>query len=434
MTLARYVNSFDVGGMNPTLEAMYGAHEVNVQRQRYLRVLRRMERWTNCDDVVLVTAPGRTELGGNHTDHNQGIVLAAAVHLDCIAVATATNRNVIRIMSEGFAETIEVDLDDLNPRVAEEGTTHALVRGILHGFQTAGYAMGPFDACVACDVPVGTGLSSSAAFEICIGRILSHLFNQGEVPAMALARIGQQAENEYFGKPCGLMDQMACAVQGVVSIDFGDPASPAVMPVDADISASGYELVVVDTGGSHVDLTPDYAAIPAEMQRAAQVFGQQFARGLTVAQVLESVSKIRAVAGDRGVLRLIHFIEESDRAVRQAESLSQHDMATFLRLVRESGDSSWRLLQNCISSERPLQQSIPLALTVTERFLGSNGAWRIQGGGFAGTIQAYVPKERLEEYVQFMSTVFGKGAVVPLRLRFPGFECVQTGLATSCKR
>ncbi|QGY41976.1 galactokinase [Pseudodesulfovibrio cashew] len=383
-----------------------------------------MAEWRGTGPAVLVSAPGRTELGGNHTDHNHGVVLAAAVSFDCLAVARASEGNRIRVKSEGFGGTIEVDCADTAPRKTEEGTPEALIRGVVHGFAQAGHVVGGFDACVSGGVPMGVGLSSSAAFEVCMGQVLNQLFNEGRVTPLELARFGQQAENVHFGKPCGLMDQLACAAQGVLSIDFADPASPVTRQVDFDFGATDYQLAVVDTGGSHADLTPEYAAIPAEMGRAARVLGQETARGLTVAQVLDAAPTIRREAGDRALLRLLHFIEESDRAQAQAEALAQGDMTAFLRLVLASGDSSWRLLQNCVSTIRPEEQPIPLALTLTERFLGGNGAWRIQGGGFAGTIQAYVPRDRFPDYQAYMEAVFGLGAVLPLRVRRPGLDLI----------
>ncbi|MBI9079990.1 MAG: galactokinase [Pseudodesulfovibrio sp.] len=392
-----------------------------------MNLFRRMESWSVGTRAVLVSAPGRTELGGNHTDHNNGVVLAAAVHLDCLAVASPTDGNGIRIRSEGFAESIEIELDDLSPRKGEEGTSAALVRGVAHGFREAGHGIAPFDACLAGDVPMGSGLSSSAAFEVCIGQIFNQLFNDGRVLPIELARIGRMAENVYFGKPCGFMDQITCAMQGVLSIDFQDQSEPLVQEIEFDFADSGYQLAVVDTGGSHADLTPEYAAIPDEMKRASRLFGQEMARGLTLQQVLDKASEIRREVGDRPLLRLIHFIEENERAIHQAAALRSGDMEQYLDMVNASGESSWRLLQNCISTTNFMEQGIPLALTLTERFLQGKGAWRIQGGGFAGTIQAYVPNDRFEAYQTFMDGLFGPGSVLPLQVRKPGNDCICPG-------
>ena len=422
---ALFLQALERGGFDSLLIELYGESSMPVQRQRYRSLIARFEKWAGEGPVALVSVPGRTELGGNHTDHNHGVVLAAGVHFDCLAVARPVESSAIRIRSEGFPNIIEVDVSDIAPRVEEEGSSTALVRGVVAGFVAHGWTVGGFDACVSGDVPVGAGLSSSAAFEVCVGQILNQIFCDGERTPLELAAVGREAENEYFGKPCGFMDQLACATQGILSIDFMTPETPKVREIDFDIDATGYQLVVVDTGGSHADLTPDYAAIPDEMFRAAQALGRDVARGLTVRQVMDNTSAIRRAAGDRGVLRLIHFIEESDRAEAQADALANGDMERFLGLVNRSGDSSWRLLQNCFSPTNPLEQGIPLALTLTERFLDGKGAWRIQGGGFAGTVQAYVPNDMVAAYKEFMTGVFGKGAVLPLYIRKPGLDRIR---------
>ncbi|MBG0788960.1 MAG: galactokinase [Desulfovibrionaceae bacterium] len=425
--LDEWLDAVDGGRLDATLAELYGEGQATDQRRRYRSLLARLGEGAGDRECVLVTTPGRTELGGNHTDHNNGVVLAAGVHFDILAAAAPTGDGVIRVRSEGFPETVAVRLDELSPRKGEAGTPAALVRGVAAGFADRGWAVGGFDACVAGEVPLGAGLSSSAAFEVCMGQVLNQLYNGGQRTPLELAVVGRAAENTYFGKPCGLMDQLACAAQGILSIDFADPEAPAVRQVDFDFAATDYRLVVVDTGGSHADLTPEYAAIPVEMERAAKVLGRDKARGLTVARVLDNAARIREEAGDRALLRLVHFIEETDRAVQQAEALDRGDMARYLDLVRQSGDSCWRLNQNCISTTDYLDQPIPVALALTERFLGGDGAWRIQGGGFAGTIQAYVPKERVDAYAAYMEGVFGRGAVMPVRIRRPGFDVLRPG-------
>lgn len=425
MLPVRYLHALDSGNLDRQLTELYGQEALPVQRLRYRNLLLRLEKKTSGLPIVLVSVPGRTELGGNHTDHNHGVVLAAGIHYDCLAGACATGEATVRVKSEGFPGVTELDVNDLAPRSEEEGTTAALIRGVLAGFVKRGWAVGGFDACVSGDVPVGAGLSSSAAFEVCMGQVLNQLFNNGERTPLELATVAREAENVHFGKPCGFMDQLACAAQGVLSIDFNHPDTPGIRPVEFDPEVVGFKLVVVDTGGSHADLTPEYAAIPAEMERAAQVLGQDKARGLSVRQVLDNAAEIRQKAGDRAVLRLIHFIEENERAIMQADALERGDVIRFLELVNASGDSSWRLLQNCISTTNFLEQGIPLALTLTERFFEGQGAWRIQGGGFAGTIQAYVPLHRVEPYREYMETVFGQGAVLPLRIRKPGLDVIR---------
>ena len=420
------LDAVDGGRFDTALAALYG-EDVAGQRGRYRGLLSGLKEWVGDRECLLVSTPGRTELGGNHTDHNHGVVLAAGVHCDILAAVVPTDSRIIRVRSNGFEGTVEIEADDLAPRTGEVGSTAALVRGVAAGFAARGWAVGGFDACVDGEVPLGVGLSSSAAFEVCMGQVLNQLYNNGGCTPLELATVGRAAENTYFGKPCGLMDQLACAAQGILSIDFGFPDAPVTREIDFDFAATGYRLVVVDTGGSHADLTPEYAAIPEEMERAARVLGQDKARGLTVKQVLDNAARIRREAGDRPLLRLLHFIEESDRAASQAEALSSGDMARYLDLVRESGDSCWRLNQNCISTADYLDQPIPAALVLTERFLGGEGAWRIQGGGFAGTIQAYVPEERLDGYREYMESVFGRGAVLPLRVRRPGLDVVLPG-------
>lgn len=427
-SLSAYINGLRSGRLDAVLTELYGEEGLSVQRQRYGMLLSRMEQWVGDSAAVLVTAPGRTELGGNHTDHNSGVVLAAAVSFDCVGIGSPREDAFIRIKSEGFAEVIQLNLETLDPQEDEIGSSAALIRGVADSLKRSGFAIGGFDACISGEVPVGSGLSSSAAFEVCIGQLFNQLFNDGSIPPVELARAGRRAENLHFGKPCGFMDQIACAVQGVLSIDFKDQDNPAIKQVVMDLESSGYQLCVVDTGGDHADLTPEYAAIPDEMTAAAKVLGQETARGLTIKQVLASAADIRAKAGDRALLRLIHFIEENERAIDQARVLESGELFHYFKLVAASGDSSWRLLQNCSSITHPGEQPITVALTLTELLLGQKGAWRVQGGGFAGTIQAYVPEERFEEYKAYMESIFGPYTVVPLRIRKPGYELIMPEL------
>jgi galactokinase len=368
--------------------------------------------------LTLVSSPGRTELGGNHTDHNHGRVLAGAVHLDCLAAFTRSGNQVVTIHSHGFAKPIVVDLSDTQPHEKEQGTPQALVRGVAHAMKQFGYEIEGFDACVHSTVPLGTGLSSSAAFGVLMARIFNEMAGRS-ASTLELARAARRAENIHFGKPCGFMDQMTCAFMGIVGIDFADPDNPALQQVDFDLSGTGYTLAVVDTGGSHADLTPDYAAIREEMTGAAKVLGFEAARGIKWKQLLAHAADIRAELGDRAVLRLLHFIEEDRRATAMAALLRQGDMREYLRLVTASGQSSCDLLQNCYSPETPAKQPIPLALALTQRLLGERGGWRVQGGGFAGTIQVYVPEENFADYSEAMVRIFGPGCVLALRIRKP---------------
>ena len=429
MTLHQYAEALDSGRLDRQLARWYGPEEAASQRKRYSGLLSGLEAQFGGGAAVLVSAPGRTELGGNHTDHNRGRVLAAAVHLDLAAAASPRSDSWVNIRSEGFSDLIRVDLSDLCPLDEEKGLPESLVRGVTAGVVRSGLRVGGFNACVRGAVPMGAGLSTSAAFEILIGAIFNHLFNDGALDEVTAARIGQAAETGYFGKPCGLMDQLASAVGGLLHLDFEDPERPEIERIEADFEGSGYRLVVVDTGGSHEDLTPDYAAIPLEMGAVAAWFGRDALRGLSVWDLLNEAGPLRGKAGDRAVLRALHFIEENDRVRDQAAALRQGRLADFLRLASASGDSSWRLLQNCVGSADPSDQRIPLALAMTERFLEGDGACRIHGGGFAGTIQAYIPAGRLEDYQRLMGRVFGLEAVIPLRIRPAGGSLLALGEA-----
>ena len=407
------------GRWDGRLEAWYGAEGVEPGRERIALLLGEMHRRFGDKEVLVLGAPGRTELGGNHTDHNNGRVLAAAVHLDCLAVVAPRPDARAVIHSQGFARAIELVLDDLAPRKEEQGTPEAIVRGVAAGLAKAGVAPGGFEACVGATVPVGSGLSSSAAFEVLMAATLDHLHGRGATTPQDLALVAKAAENEYFGKPCGFMDQLASAEQGVLRMDFREPGVPEVARLDADMERLGHKLVVVTTGGSHADLTEEYAAIPREMLRVAALLGKRNARQLDWKEVLDDLPRIRREAGDRAVLRVLHFLEENERVLAMAEALVQGRADEYLRLVRASGDSSWRLLQNCVLRTDPAHQPIPLALTLSRRLLEDTGAWRVHGGGFAGTIQAYVPGERFKAYVRGMEQVFGPGAVIELRIRRP---------------
>lgn len=401
------------------LRRLYQAEDEEWQRERMISLLHRHHRRFGAERMLLVSAPGRTELGGNHTDHQHGRVLAAAVHLDCLAAAAPNGTGRIHFSGDGSDAEIVVDGTDTRPKPEEEGTPRALVRGVVAGFRERGLETGGFDACLHATVRPGTGLSSSAAFSVLTGEICNLLFNGNRLGPLDLALIAQSAENGYFGKPCGLMDQLACAAGRILHIDFNDPVQPGIEVIDSSPFTSRYCLAVVDTGGSHSGLTDEYAAIPEEMSRAALALGQPFARGLAIAQACAGLPQLRRQAGDRAILRLFHFIRENDRVMAMAEALRAGDTGAYLQLVQDSGDSSWRLLQNCTSRASSQEQGVALALALTEMFL-ADGAWRVHGGGFAGTIQVYVPRERFEAYRQYMEGVFGRGCVIELQVGRPG--------------
>lgn len=363
------------------------------------------------------STPGRTEIGGNHTDHNHGRVLAASVNLDSIAVAAAVAADEIVIDSVGYAP-FRVELADLEIHPDEKGTTTALIRGIAARFQQLGFRLGGFHAAVASDVLPGSGLSSSASIEVLIGSMLNFLYNAGKIAPETLALIGQYAENHYFGKPCGLMDQMACAVGGIITIDFNNPAQAIVRRVDFDFAAENYRLLVVDTGGNHADLTDDYAAVPHEMRLVAAEFGKTVCRELSLNELLPRLKSLREKVGDRALLRALHFLGENERVDSQVQALEQGDFSRFLALVRDSGNSSFKWLQNVYTVKNVREQGVTLALALSEEFLARHaGACRVHGGGFAGTIQVFLPTEAVPAYVERMEPVFGAGSVRVLSVR-----------------
>jgi galactokinase len=412
------------------LALLYGTDTATLARQtrRWGSLIEEYQRRFGDTGIRRFSAPGRTEIGGNHTDHNHGKVLAAAINLDSIAVAASSSDQRITVYSEGYSAPFVVGLEDLSVVPAEQGTTAALIRGIAARFLQLGRTIGGFQACIATDVPVGSGLSSSASVEVLLGTILNSLYNEARIAAQEIAIIGQHAENVYFGKPCGLMDQIASAVGGIVKIDFAEPQSPCVEKVGFDFAGAGYNLLVVDTGGSHEDLTEDYASIPREMRRVAAHFGREVCREISEAEILNRVAELRAGAGDRAILRALHFLQENRRVDLQVQALQNRDMKGFLELIGESGNSSFRWLQNCISNRAVSEQGIPLALALAEGFIRKGeGACRVHGGGFAGTILVFLLQARVDEFRAFMESVFGSGCVKILMVRSQGCCEVSAG-------
>ncbi len=364
------------------------------------------------------SAPGRTELGGNHTDHQHGRVLAAAVELDTRAAVALNGTSLIRVLSEGYP-VCEVDLRDLAVRPEERNTTAALIRGVAAGFAGRGCSLAGFDACVTSTVLPGSGLSSSAAFEVLLGTAINHLFSCG-ADAVETATIAQYAANVYFGKPCGLMDQMASSVGGCIAIDFADPAAPVVTPVDFDFSACGHRLCIIDSGASHADLTDEYAAVPGELAAVSGFFGKAVLRDVPEDAFYAALPELRRTAGDRAVLRAIHVYDENRRVEAQVAALQRGDFDTFLHYVNLSGFSSQNLLQNVIPTGATAHQEVALALALARHLLGGRGACRVHGGGFAGTIQAFVPNDMLADFRAGMEAVLGTGACHVLAIRPTG--------------
>ena len=365
---------------------------------------------------ALFSAPGRTEIGGNHTDHQHGEVLAASINKDAIAVTAPTGDNKVSILAEGFGMT-DIDLGELTPRSDETGTTASLIRGVLAGLNNNGYRLGGFNAYITSDVLIGAGLSSSAAFETLIGTIVAGLYNDMSIDPVDIAKAGHYAENTYFGKPCGLMDQMACSVGNLVHIDFKDPDQPSVDRIDFDFSRTDYVICITDTKGSHADLTDEYAAVPAEMKKIASLLGHDILRPVTFEDITENIGMLRKEAGDRAVLRAIHFVNETGRAGAEAEALRRKDTDEFIRLVKASGDSSFKYLQNVYSNKDVTVQNVSLALAISDTVLGAGEASRVHGGGFAGTIQAFVKKKNAALYQKQMDKVFGEGSCEILAIR-----------------
>ena len=419
------------GEYDAALAALYTAEAVPAQRARYLRTIEHSEKNFGADrEVRLYSAPGRTEIGGNHTDHNNGIVMAAAVDLDIIAVVAKNDENCVRFISEGFGKIDDIDLSILTPQAPESEHSASLIRGVAAGIARRGGKIGGFDAFSTSDVLRGSGLSSSAAFEVCVGAIFRGEYN-AENPELLnqveLAKIGQYAENVFFGKPSGLLDQTACAVGSAISIDFKNPAAPAVEKVKFDLAAHGFALCISDTKGSHADLTDDYAAIRREMESVAACFGKKVLRDVEETEFVAAIPQLREKTGDRAVVRALHFYAESRRAAEMCEAVRVDDFDRFLKLVLACGHSSFEYNQNAYSIQAPDQQGIPLALAVSQRVLEGRGAWRLQGGGFAGTIQAFVPLDLLESYRAAIDAVFGPGSCHVLTVRnFGAVEVTET--------
>ncbi len=404
------------GTFKNTMRTLYGGH-AEEGKARYLHLLDLYrETYGESDTLSLFSAPGRTEIGGNHTDHQRGCVLAASVDMDMIAAASPAEDGVIRVKSEGYPEVV-IDADDLAVKEAEKNSTPSLIRGVAAAFKDRGCPVQGFRAVVTSSVLPGSGISSSAAFETLIGNILNGLFNDGRETAERIAMIGQYAENVYFGKPSGLMDQMASSVGNILTIDFADKEQPLVKRLDVDFDAAGLALCITNCGADHADLTDEYASIPVELKKVCAVFGKEVLREIPEETFMERIAEVRAAAGDRAVLRSLHFYADNARVPQQAKALEEGNIDAFLQLIHESGYSSWTHLQNIVPTGSMEHQEMALALAVSEHLLAGKGACRVHGGGFAGTIQAFVPKDMLSAYTAGMENVFGKGSCHVLKIR-----------------
>jgi len=418
MDINKAIEAIENGALSPALITLYGSDEsvLRYQQKRYADALRCFAGlYPDRSRISIFSAPGRTEIGGNHTDHQHGCVLAAAVDTDIIGVISFHEEGVLRVKSEGY-DAFCVSLDDLEPD-GHPRDSAAIVRGIAARFIRAGASVRGFDLYSASDVLSGSGISSSAAFEVLIGTILDSHYCGGSVGAVEIARIGQFAENVYFGKNSGLMDQTVSSVGGLVSIDFESTEQPVISSFAFDFEQHGYCVCITDTGGSHADLTDDYSAIRGEMEQIASCFGKHYLRGVDEDEFYRLLPSLREKCSDRAVLRAIHFFEENRRAMEQADALKNYDINRFIELVRASAYSSEQLLQNLYSCSRPCSQAIPLALALSRRILCGRGAARVHGGGFAGTIQAFVPLDAAEQYIEGMDRVFGRGSCRKYRIR-----------------
>lgn len=396
---------------------MTGSDDVSAEKKRWVEFLEKFE-FEN-EDLHLLSVSGRTEIGGNHTDHQRGCVLAASLSLDTIAAAGKLSQMKAAVQSEGF-EIKPVDLTDLCVHPDEKETSEALIRGVAAGFVKRGYQIGGLEAVMHSQVLKGSGMSSSASFEVMIGLIFSVLYNEGKVAKEELAKIAQEAENVYFGKPCGLMDQMACAMGGAVAIDFKELHQPVLNQIDFDLHKQGYALCLVDTGGSHADLSDEYGKMPQEMKEAAALLGVQVLSETTKEAFYKKLPEMRGRISDRSLLRAMHYFDETDRAQKEALALKENRFQDFLGLVNESGRSSFMYLQNVVLFSDSQHQPLALALALSEQLLKGKGAWRVHGGGLAGTIQAFVPYAFLQEYQTRMEACFGKGSCHVLSIRPEG--------------
>ncbi len=398
---------------------------VNIQKPRYVEALNSFGELFGFDrEISVLSAPGRTEVCGNHTDHNNGKVLAASINLDAIAVVSKNQDNIIRVKSKGHRANI-VDLNDLTPNEKNFGTSTTLVQGVASGIKNLGFTVKGFDAYTVSDVMGGSGLSSSAAFEVLLGTILSNLYNDGKISSVDIAKVAQYSENVFFGKPCGLLDQMASSVGSFVTIDFKSTSQPVIKKVDFDFSKSGHSLCIVDTGGNHSDLTDDYAAVRKEMESVAKAMGKSVLREVEYDDFFKALPQLVGKLNDRALLRAIHFYNENKRVEKAVECLENNDFDGFKQLIIDSGRSSFMLNQNVYTPKNPTEQKLSLALAVSEEILRGKGAWRVHGGGFAGTVQAFVPNDLLDDYKKKMDSIFGDGSCHVLVIRpFGGVKVV----------
>lgn len=411
------ISDIESGKIDNTLKSLYVDESlVAIQKNRYRKALQTYMQYFTNKDVSIYSAPGRTEVGGNHTDHQHGCVLAAAVNLDTLAIVAKRDDDIIHVVSEGFVIK-PVHIATLSMMESEIGTSEALIRGICERIKTLGFRIGGLDVYMNSDVLEGAGLSSSASFEVLMGTILSGEYNDSKISSIEIAKIGQYSENNYFGKPCGLMDQMACSVGGFIGIDFKDPKQPIVDKIEFDFATTAHTLCIVDTKGSHADLTPEYAAVPNEMGQIATYFGKHYLREVEEQEFYSSIKQLRNTYSDRSVLRAFHFFNEDERVIEEVRLLKKGDFTRFKEVVKASGDSSYKYLQNVYPSSFVDEQNLSIGLAMSDHILKNEGVSRVHGGGFAGTIQAFVPNNLLDTYKDQMEAIFGSGSCYVLKIR-----------------
>ena len=420
---SKLINEFKNKKYNETLTDLYvDSNLVEKQNKRYVNAIEKFIELYGNQEVCVFSVPGRSEVSGNHTDHQRGEVLAASINLDMISVV-AKKDNEIKILSDDY-DIKSIDLNDLEKKDNEEETSEGLIRGTVARFNELGYKTGGFVGFITSDVLQGSGLSSSAAFEVMIGTILSGLYNDMSIDPVVIAQVGQYAENVYFGKPCGLMDQCACSVGSLIHIDFKD--EPIVEKIEVDFSAYKHSLCIVDVHASHADLTPDYAAVPTEMKAVAKFFGKEVLREVDEKEFYSQLANCREeIKNDRAILRAIHLFEENKRVRKVVEALKNDDFNGFKEVITNSGNSSYKYLQNIYSNHDEKNQAVSLALALSELNLKGHGVCRVHGGGFAGTIQAFVEDNHVEEYKKVMENVFGEGSCHVLKIRkYGGYQII----------
>lgn len=412
-------------GAKKLMEELYGNDGVTANVERYRDMIEKFKKTFGDKDIQMFSSPGRTEISGNHTDHNHGKVLAGSINLDCVGIAAKNNSSKVNVISETFNQKFTIDLNNLAPSEKKAGTID-LVKGLLKGFVESGYEIGGFDAYITSNVISSAGVSSSASFEMLLCSMINKFFNENRMNTVAYAHIGKYAENVYWDKASGLLDQMACAVGGLITIDFMEPSEPVVEKIDFDFASRNHSLIIVQTGKGHADLSEDYSSVPIEMKKVAEYFGKEVCAEITEEQVIENLAAVREYAGDRSVMRALHFFEENKRVEAEVAALKEGRFDDFLMNITASGNSSWKWLQNCYTNSNFQEQGISVALALTELFIAEKqrGACRIHGGGFAGVIMAMLPNDTVDEYIAYIEKALGVDSAYRMSIRPYGAICV----------